>query len=79
MLNQETVQRTIVELRNAMSTLRSTPVNEINTNALELVMAHALVDLTIIADVAAELQQQVAELKADSEAMKDVAKPMQGE
>lgn len=63
MFTQEATQKTIVELRNAMSTLRDTPVNQININALELVMAHALVDLTLAAEIVSQQQHRIAELE----------------
>lgn len=71
MYNAENAQKTVVELRNASSTIRSTNLADIQIEMLELILGHAVVDLSlsiemvhILAKKNEALEGRVKELEA---------------
>ena len=64
MYNAQNAQKTIIELRNALSAIRSTEAEKIHAELLELVMSRGMIDLSL----AAELINQLAEANKELEA-----------
>jgi prefoldin subunit 5 len=76
--NGELVNKTMVELRNAIDTCRSATTADIDVNALQLILTHAMVDLSLaqeaVTDLAARqdaLSGEVERLQAEVEALKN--------
>lgn len=61
MYNPEHFNLTISELRNALTDLRTagSDASQININAFELVLSHALVDMMAATDMIASLGEQL--------------------
>lgn len=63
MYNAQNAQKTIIELRNAMSTLRSTASADINFELLEMILSHGLVDLSLAIELIDHLAKENEELR----------------
>lgn len=70
MYNAQNAQKTVVELRNAMSILRSTPKEEVNYDLLELILGHGIVDLSISIELIDQLAKENGALKKQIDALK---------
>lgn len=71
MFNIENSNRTLVELRNAITTLRMSQPNDLNLQAMELVISHAMVDLSAAGELLARLAEENEQLKKELEASKN--------
>lgn len=71
MFNIENSNRTLVELRNAITTLRMSQPNDLNLQAMELVISHAMVDLSAAGELLAKLAEENEQLKKELEASKN--------
>ena len=63
MYNAKNAQKTVVELRNAMSTIRSTDIAEIQIEMLELILGHGVTDLSMAIELVDQLAQMNESLK----------------
>jgi cell division protein FtsB len=63
MYNAQNAQKTVVELRNAMSTIRSTDLQEIQVEMLELILGHGVCDLSMAIELVSQLAQENEALK----------------
>jgi len=76
--NAEHVQKTMVEMRNAIDICRSAAAGDIDVNALQLILTHGMVDLSLaqelVTDLVAErdaLSGEVEILRAEVEDLKN--------
>jgi hypothetical protein len=76
MFSIENSNKTLIELRNAVTTLRMSQPNDLNLQAMELVISHAMVDLSaageLLTQMATENEQLKKELEQYQENSKDV-------
>lgn len=82
MYNPDHAHQTVTELRNAITGLRTagTDPSQININAFELVLSHALVDMMSATDMIASLGEQLEQARGmladiERQAQEKVAKP----
>ncbi len=63
MYNIQNAQKTIIELRSAMSMLRSGASDDIKFESLEIVLSHGLVDLSFAIELIDQLAKENDELR----------------
>lgn len=79
MYNTQNAQKTVMELRNAMSLLRSAAAPaDIDFKALETVLGHGLVDLSLAVELIIQLAAENEELRNPKESQ-DVPPPQDQE
>lgn len=63
MYNALNAQKTVTELRNAINTLRSVELANINFESLEMIIGHGLVDLSLAVELIDQLARENEELR----------------
>ncbi len=67
MYNVQNAQKTVMELRDVMSLLRLATPADVNFEALEIVLGHSLVDLSLAVELINQLAKENEELRSQSE------------